>query len=133
MSFPTSFYKYIIFSSAKRFREEKNCVIGSEQWRITVETASAYINLTDEILEIFSNDSEELLNIASIRQKMEETIDEHQVKLIMDVLVENEIIQPIEKEENLYYRLKKPLINPSWQDKIACPLVILIDYILMKK
>ena len=85
------------FSSAKRFREEKNCVIGSEQWRITVETASAYINLTDEILEIFSNDSEELLNIASIRQKMEETIDEHQVKLIMDVLVENEIIQPIER------------------------------------
>ena len=111
MSFPSAFYKDIIFSLFKRFREEKNCAVGSEQWRITVETASSYISLTDKILNIFSNDSEKLWDLASIQRKLQEAVDEHQVKLIMDVLVENEIIEAIEKEDSKNYRLRKAEIR----------------------
>ena len=134
MSLPTSFYKEIILSSAKTFRAEKNCVVGSEKWRISVETASVYISLTNKILDIFANDPEKLWNYASIQQKMGESINGHQLKLIIDELVENKFVEIIEKEGNINYGLTKSQKGDlPFHDKIALPLVTLVSFILMKK
>ena len=135
MSFPTSFYKEIILSSAKTFRAEKDCEIGSEKWRITVETASLYISSTDKILDIFANDIDKLWDLESIQNKMEESVDEHQVKLIIDVLVEKKFIEKIEKEGQINYRKTKTHITDSMscQAKITGYLLVLVGSILMHK
>ena len=119
MSFPKSFYKGIIFCSAKKSREKDGIYkTGSEEWRYAIKPASDYIKSTEKMMELFSYDTDKLWNFTSIQKKM--GIDVRDVELILDVLVEYKFIETIETDDIdllisvKHYRYAKDRTPGSW-------------------
>ena len=127
MSLPKSFYKGVIFCSAKKIREKDIFRTGSEEWQTSAKSAAAYISSTERILAIFADNTEKLWDLQSIQEKMGNHVD---VELILDALVEYKFIEVITNDENIdtsavkLYRYAKDRTGSSWTFTVVATSVV---------